>query len=105
MEHNVLLSSCVLLLIVFCVLLRRRRAPFTVHCVLQWILASRLRGSHRSRCFTIDSDRRFKIACILEWIMNVDASKLPRPPKNKDDVEVPAFFLSTGDLVKGPFEK
>ena len=53
----------------FFFLLRRRRAPFTVHCVLQWILTSRLRVGHRGLCFTMDFDLRFRIASVLQWIM------------------------------------
>ena len=60
--------------------LRLRRASFTAHCVLRWVLVSAIRSSHRGRCFTVDSDRRFKIASDLQWIRDFGAPKSPRTP-------------------------
>ena len=76
----------------FFFLLRRRRAPCTVHCVLQWILTPRPRGGHRGHCFTIESDLRLRTACILQLILNVGASNSFRSPKNKSDGGTCLFF-------------
>ena len=64
-------------------LLRLRRAPFTAHCVLQWILVSAIRVSYRGLCFTVDFDLRFRIASDLQWILDFDASTTARTPRRK----------------------